>query len=226
MANQMYPWVGLTKGVIGGKCPHDCLYCFVETLKEKFPAVAERYSGSLRLIEKELSKSWGKGKVIFVQSCGDLFADAVPGEWIEWVLAHCRDYPDNIYLFQTKNPERFLEFVLLFPKKAILGTTIESDTWYPEISKAPSPAERALAMFRLKGYDKMVSIEPVMDFSLEMLVDMIRQINPKFVSIGADSKKHGLKEPGSEKVRSLINKMEEFTEVRIKDNLGRILSRG
>jgi len=221
--NNMYPWVTKQRNFCGGECPHRCVYCYVNTLKKKFPAVRQRYSGPLGLIEKELEKSEGKGRMIFVQDCSDLFAKAMPCEWIERVLQHCRQYPGNTYLFQTKNPIRFFDFVRQFPEKSFLGTTIESDINYPGISKAPSVTLRAEAMAGLNGFDKMVSIEPVMDFDLELFVDMIRKINPLFVSIGADSKRHGLKEPSAEKLHGLINALREFTEVRIKDNLYRIL---
>ena len=57
------------------------------------------------------------------------------------------------------------------------------------------------------------------------LVEMIRRINPRFVSIGADSKRHGLPEPDPEKIRKLISTLRKFTEVREKDNLKRLLCR-
>ena len=47
----------------------------------------------------------------------------------------------------------------------------------------------------------------------------IEDINPLFVSIGADSKKHNLKEPTGKKIRELIVELKKITEVRIKKNL-------
>ena len=47
--------------------------------------------------------------------------------------------------------------------------------------------------------------------------------NPDFVNIGADSKNNGLPEPSKEKVLELIDRLNEFTEVRNKKNLKRIL---
>lgn len=49
------------------------------------------------------------------------------------------------------------------------------------------------------------------------------EINPKFVSIGADSKKHNLPEPSKEKIEALIRELSLFTEVKIKDNLRRLM---
>ena len=69
---------------------------------------------------------------------------------------------------------------------------------------------------------RMVSIEPIMDFDVDSMVDGINYIMPEFVSIGADSKGHNLPEPTSDKVNALIEELSKFTEVKIKDNLKRL----
>lgn len=221
--DNMYKWITRTRNFIGGECPHQCRYCYVTTFKKMFPALKNKYSGGLRLIEKELKMSEGRGQTVFVQDCGDLFAQEVPSEMIEKVLSHCCDYPLNRYLFQTKNPKRFLDFINKFPKNTILGTTIESDRNYPDLSRAPSQKKRAIAMGNLEGFEKMVSIEPILDFHLDSFMEMIQKIDPKFISIGADSKSHGLKEPDPSKINELINELKGLTEVRIKENLKRLL---
>jgi len=68
----------------------------------------------------------------------------------------------------------------------------------------------------------MISIEPIMDFRILPFVRMIKQIKPKFVSIGADSQGHNLPEPSPEKVKRLIEELRKFTKVKIKPNLNRI----
>lgn len=70
----------------------------------------------------------------------------------------------------------------------------------------------------------MLSIEPIMDFDLDVFVSNLSRVHWEFVSIGADSKNHHLPEPTPEKVRALITELEKFTEVKIKDNLTPILS--
>lgn len=81
----------------------------------------------------------------------------------------------------------------------------------------------------MKGLSKynvetMISIEPVMDFDLDVFADWIRDINPKFVSIGADSKfRIKLQEPSKEKLESLIVILKTFTEVKNKDNVKRLM---
>ena len=69
----------------------------------------------------------------------------------------------------------------------------------------------------------MISIEPIMDFELVEFSMMIRNIHPDYVSIGADSQGHNLSEPSKEKTMELIEGLKTFTEVKIKDNLKRII---
>jgi hypothetical protein len=80
-----------------------------------------------------------------------------------------------------------------------------------------------MAMTYIENYPKMVSIEPIMEFDLVMLVDWIKVIKPEFISIGADSKGHNLPEPSADKVTKLIEELKKVTEVKLKDNLNRIL---
>ena len=73
-----------------------------------------------------------------------------------------------------------------------------------------------------------MSVEPIMDFSDSMrglgpLWELIKEIEPVFVSIGADSKGRGLPEPSAKKILGLVERLSEFTEVRIKDNMKRLL---
>ncbi len=211
----MYPNT-ITRNFIGGECPHNCSYCYVCALK-RFPVMKKRYSGKLRLIESEFKKPLGSGKNIFIGSCNDMFADEVPDEWIKRVLEYCSK-SDNNYLFQTKNPERFKYYT--FPEKTILGATIETNR-EDDISNAPNTTIRKHWLSQL-DCDKMVSIEPIMDFDLGIMRRWMIEIEPKFVSIGADSKGHNLPEPSWDKVQSLIKELKTFTKVKVKDNLMRL----
>jgi DNA repair photolyase len=199
--------------------------CYVNSVKNKFPNINERYSGEIRLLEKELAKDEGEGNTIFVQDMGDLFAENVPSEFILTILNHLKKYQKNTYLFQTKNPKRFLEFESDFPDNIILGTTIETNKQeiLNKISKAPSIEERKYWM-KMVGFCKIfLTLEPLIDFDLKELVEIIRDINPDFVNIGADSKNHNLPEPSKNKVKELIEELKAFTEIRKKENLGRLL---
>jgi len=228
-SGNMYIWA-FTWNVLMGICPHVCSYCYVS--KSIAPMLKkwgnEKYYGKLRLDEKALKDrlTIDNKFVVFVQSCGDLFAEDVPSKWILRVLEHCKKYPDTTFLFQTKNPARFQEFQNDFPPKFILGTTLETNKseLADPLTKAPGINKRFVAMLNLPGYvRKMISVEPVIDFDVAEFTQMIDYIKPEFVSIGADSKNCGLQEPSKEKIKKFIENLEYFQmEVRLKDNLKRL----
>jgi len=206
-SGNMYPFVTHTWNPIRGRCPHDCVYCYMKG----------KPVGELRFEEKELKTNLGEGRFIFVGSSTDMFADEVPSGWIQQVLSHCYWF-DNTYLFQTKNPRRFFSFC--FPKDCIWGTTIETNREL-NISKAPNILIREEFIGRIPRI--MISIEPILDFDLGPMINLIEGLRPEFVSIGADSKGHNLPEPSPDKVKTLIEELKKFTEVKIKDNLKRLL---
>ena len=223
----MYEEASHTHNPLGGKCHHDCVYCSTKFLMKRFSSIRAKYSGSIRLIEKELKVRYGKGKTIFMVNCSDLFEVMVSLYFIMQVLAHACKWPDNTYIWQTKNPRRYLEIdPSLFPPKSVFGTTIETnrDDLTKKISAAPSPYDRMLAMCDVRS-PKFVTIEPIMDFDVNVLVEWLVRIKPDYVYIGADSKNCNLPEPSSEKINALIDKIKKMngTELRIKDNLARLM---
>ena len=129
-------------------------------------------------------------------------------------------------MFQSKNPHRFLkaEFLRLIPLDAYLGTTIETNRDL-NLDTVPNQSQRYYAMELLKQFNRkiMVSIEPIMDFDVDILSMWINNINPDFISIGADSKGHNLPEPSSIKVKQLIKAINQNIEVKQKNNLKRII---
>jgi len=224
-SGNMYPWA-FTWNPLGGLCLHACSYCYV---RNKISPWLKRmgilkYVGEPRLIESELKTPLRipNDYILFVCSNNDLFGDWVDGLWIEKIILHCRKYPETHYLFQTKNPERLEDYLPILPENSIIGTTIETNRDY-QVSKAPSVIERYRTLARLDYPLKMVSIEPIMDFDPPKLVKMVKRINPWFVSIGADSDRNLLPEPDPEKIKTLIDRLSEFTQVRIKHNLKRLL---
>jgi DNA repair photolyase len=177
--------------------------------------------------EKELKTNLGSFNTIFVGSSNDLFAESIPDDWILKTLNICQKYSENEYLFQTKNPKRILDFTGYdIIKKSVVCTTLETDCYYTAyMGKSPRPIDRANAIQQLSkiGINTSVTIEPIMFFRLEEFVEMIRLCNPIQVNIGADTGKNNLPEPPKGKVLELIAALEEFTTVRQKTNLSRIL---
>lgn len=219
-AGQMYPWVTHTHAHLGGECIHKCSYCYVDNPKFGRP---EKFSGPLRLLENEFTVNYGDGKTIFIEHMNDGFAKNVPKSFIDRILEHCCKWQNNRYVFQTKNPERFTES-FIFPNDSIFGTTIETNREIESISEAPTPVMRYEAMKKLpKSSVKFLTIEPVLDFDVDVLMKWIVDINPNFLNLGADSKNHNLPEPTLEKILELTAKLHENgVELREKHNLDRL----
>ena len=222
----MYDFITHTSNPIKGLCPHECSYCYML-------AIFRHYHGdeTLRLDEYELKFNYGKNKFIFLGTSTDMFADAVPTEWILQVYDKCLQYPENKYLFQSKNPGRFLEPQLInhplmqLKDRICFATTIESNRDYP-ISKAQSMTERADAMAQLQamGFPVMVTIEPIMDFDHDVLVEMLKKIKPFQVNIGCNTNREvKLPEPTRDQIVALVQELRTFTKVELKSNSARIL---
>lgn len=233
---EMYPWADYTWNPLGGKCPHDCSYCY---MREPPACWTDKYEGRQKLWEKEMSTDLSDLRVdrreslsfisedvplIFVCSGNDLGACSNGAK--SKILEKCEREPSNFYLIQSKNPIGLKSVEEKFPKNTIIGTTLETnrDELCREISNAPVPSERVSAIKEFEGLYKMVSIEPIMDFDLSVFSSWIERISPDFVSIGSDSKNNGLKEPKGEKIERLMEKLKKHTKVRQKHNLNRLLS--
>lgn len=138
----------------------------------------------------------------------------------------------NRYLFQSKNPSRFMDFFDFMPANTTVGTTIETNdlAMYRKlgISKAPHVVTRYSAMkFVAQHFSQtMISIEPIMDFDVRGFAAWIDNISPNYVSIGAETKgvfeRLGIPQPSHEKVIQLVGLIVdrmEYVEVRLKPNL-------
>ena len=214
----MYSFIGFTWNPINGECQFQCSYCYYQN-NPRFKSMIK----PLRLNEQYLKNNLGENNFIFIGSSTDMFAQNVPNEWIIKVFQHMRKYQNNTYLIQSKNPQKMISFSHCFPKQIIIGTTIETNR-EDNSSLAPPKSDRLKYIIDGKESAKtMISIEPIMDFDLDIFVQWMKQVKPEFVSIGADSHKHNLPEPSKEKVEALIQELKKFTEVKIKDNLKRLL---
>jgi protein gp37 len=173
----------------------------------------------LHLDEKELRTNLGVGTFIFVCSGCDLFHPDVTDEWISVIRNYTLQYPENQYLWHTKNPERTFPFYFL--NNSVLCVTIESNIPWPGISKAPQPADRIEALKKRKGR-KMITAEPILDFDVMTFSEMILSCNPEQVNIGSDSGNNHLPEPSPEKIGALIEALRRYTKVHLKKNLERL----
>lgn len=192
-------------------CNFNCVYC-----RSSFQAQLKRWAGSKKgckqcydydphfhpeRLNQYLPKT-GYMQFIFTCSSGDIAF--CPSEYFLEMLERIQAEPDKIFLIQSKNPKTFNR-MWSFPTNLVLGTTIETnrDELYEGISKAPEPSKRYEDFLKIKHPLKMVSVEPVIDFDVDVMVTWIREINPCMVWLGYDSKKNYLPEPEFERVKAL-----------------------
>lgn len=209
----MYDFISHTWNPIKGVCSHECSYCF---MKKRGVRLSEP-----RIEIKEFS-DLGYGNFIFVGSSIDMWAEDILSDWILFVLDYCNKYK-NRYLFQSKNPQRILDFID-HPtiQKSVICTTIETNRYYPNImNNSPAIEDRVKVMEAIatKGIDTYVTAEPLMQFDLEPMVAFIRRCNPKQVNIGRNTfRKVVLPEPTPIEAQALKAELTKFTKVKVKEN--------
>ncbi len=195
-------------------CLHDCTYCWARKWAETRLKHVRRYREGFkpRLNLVEFRRKFRPGVTVFVSDMGDMWGNWVPRDWIIAVLNYIKKFPNTQFLFLTKNPSRYFEFLDLIPQNVILGATIETnrDKLSIRYSKAPPVSSRIKAMAELKRLNKLITIEPILDFDLEEFVEALRIINPKFVYIGYDNYNNRLEEPPLWKTRALIKRLEDM----------------
>ncbi|MCX6984252.1 MAG: hypothetical protein NT118_05795 [Lentisphaerae bacterium] len=104
---------------------------------------------------------------------------------------------------QSKSPSCLEPFLEKLPKNVIILTTLETnkEDGYDKISKAPMPSERYRQLLALKYPRKVITIEPLLDFDVEVFAEWILNIRPEYVWLGFNSKdKPILTEPSPDKV--------------------------
>lgn len=145
------------------------------------------------------------------------------------VLDYCSKWGDRTFLIQSKNPGYFLQFAHRITSNVIIGTTIESNrlitdrvlgttTFYDRgdhgyvepISQAPSSSLRYEAMKAYSGR-KAVTVEPILNFDIDVMEKYIRDIKPEIVWIGNDShpKKNRLPEPSLYKLYMFVMRLQD-----------------
>lgn len=204
----MFEFITKVWNPLGGKCPHDCVYCWANALKNHYKF--KKYVGKPFVIEKELKRNFKLGSFVFACDMTDLLAENVPDKCIETILAYIKTQK-CFFLLETKNPDRYLDFLDQMAVTVYLGATIESNRNYPEISKAPLQHDRIKAMVTLSFMQEnplFISIEPILDFDLDVFVEIIRRIKPWAVAIGMDNYGNKLPEPTLAKTLALIAQLE------------------
>jgi protein gp37 len=176
----------------------------------------------VRFDSKELETDLGMGNRIFVGSSCDMFANDIPEEWILQTMNYARRFK-NRYLYQSKNPYKMVGLKEMFGDLDAVCTTIETNRMNRDVmGSTPCPEARAYWLGQFP-YNRYLTIEPIMDFDLGDMIEIVRVCNPVQVNIGADSGNNGLPEPPKEKLLALIDELKKFTIIDQKRNLSRLL---
>jgi len=180
-------------------CRHKCVYCtpsFQRQAKRQKNRCWECYFFNPHFHSERLLKAPPKTKgdeFVFFPSMGDpAFANS---DDIEAMIAYAREYPNTKFLMQTKAPAFLYDHD--FPTNIILGITLETDKkdfdtpslykTYGQISSALEPASRAREFVCAQPQNRIVTIEPILQFDLNEFVVIIRSINPQVVYVGYDN---------------------------------------
>ncbi|MFH1833914.1 MAG: hypothetical protein ABH877_02725 [bacterium] len=136
--------------------------------------------------------------------------------------------PPRTYYLQSKRPSALEDMLPYLPPEAVLVTTLESNRGegYPLISCAPALWERFCTFSELKWPRKVVTVEPVLDFDVEVFPDRLINIKPEYIWLGFNShpKQVALPEPSEEKIGLLVGRLRSAgIPVRGKDLRGLVL---
>ncbi len=228
----MYKWIDYTWNPVAGKCPHNCSYCYVK--KAPF-SWSQKYKGKQRIHKKALNTKELEqitDSLIFVCSANDFGAcnEEIKKQVLERIKQtqqqKLNNQQKNTYLFQSKNPQGLKQvFDYLEKNNVIVGTTIETNkqTILDKIQDTVTVNQRIKTLNELDG-KKTVTLEPILEFDLNTLVKKIKQIKDlEWITVGADSKNNDLNEPNKQKTQQLIKQLKRVTEVKLKDNLNRLI---
>jgi len=189
-------------------CFFECTYCNARRLATTRLKHSPRYKDgfSPHMVREEFGRRFKPGDFVFVGYMGDICFASRP-----IIIDICRIIQEQSavnFLFCSKNPSIYGHWNLHWPENIYLGSTIETNRDY-KLTRAPAPFYRYLAMRALDHPKKFLSIEPICDFDLDVMLSWITEINPQIIEVGADNYHNGLPEPPWDKVNHLLSSLRE-----------------
>lgn len=194
-------------------CKFDCSYCgssFQRQAKRQKQNCMRCYKYEPHAHPKRLKDYLPKTKDgEFIFTCASADVSFCPTPFLKKIIKRIKELPDRTFLLQSKNPNTFNRVDI--PDNVILGTTLETnrDELYKGVSKAPAPSVRQADLAKVNHDRKMITIEPVIDFDLDVMVKWVKEINPVVVWLGYDSKNNNLPEPSIEKFNRFHKALEK-----------------
>lgn len=171
---------------------------------------------------------WKKPRTIFVCSMADLFGEWVPDEWIDDVIKATQRALQHRYLFLTKNPERYGEWLERFEEGRISELDEVENCWFGASASNNAELERAN-----RSRAQWVSIEPIRE-RIETDEDQFIEFNPytgserkrwAWVVIGAETGNSKNKvAPKREWIDDIVDACEDYgTPVFMKESLRELM---
>lgn len=155
---------------------------------------------------------------VFVGSMCDLFGDWVPDSWISEVFEACKRAPHHVYMFLSKNPQRYIDLA----QAGKLPT--EPNFWYGSTITGPD-----MPFFFWDKVNTFLSIEPLLEpFTAEGVGEENPLERVAWVIVGAmtgpGSKHH---QPERSWVEAIVQKAREAgAPVFMKDSLKEVWGEG
>ena len=150
-------WTDFSWNPITG-CKHNCDYCYGKDLaqrfKKTFPRGFEPHFRPERLSAPKNTPVTKNGNKVFVCSMSDMFGDWIPSDQINQILNVCKENPQWIYIFLTKNPKRYVEFSP-YPDNFWIGSTVDT-------KERINPTKEAFE--NIKAKVKFLSCEPLREY--------------------------------------------------------------
>jgi hypothetical protein len=195
-------------------CKFDCTYCkksFQKQAKRQKHNCPKCYKYEPHTHYERLGVSLPNtryGEFIFTIASGDVAFCDTP--FLENIMTRIKREKGKTFLMQLKNPETFNRVAI--PSNVIIGTTIETnrDNLVKQISKAPVPSKRYEDLLNLNHKSKMITMEPIMIFDKEILLDWVQNIKPCTIWLGYDTKNTNLPSPTIDEFKELYWELGKF----------------
>ena len=237
----IYSWISHMFSHAMGMCGFRCKYCYTDNsgatrhladgTSTKRPLC---YEGCAAIraasLFVNLTDQLGAPRTYFMERCNDIMGNWLDAAAIKAILAHCCQHPINTYVFQSKNPGRFKQFIDCLPPKVMIGATIETNRSTASVSRAPHPRYRYAGIKAVKELvmdrphtETFITVSPILDFDVDELSEWLIDARPNIVNISADSGHNGLIEPSYAKVCELRDVLESAkVDVRFSETLNRL----
>ena len=248
-------WADATWNPVTG-CLHGCEYCYARRIAERFgsnqmpiftdypvldkPVRSVGFDGekiqpypfdftpTFHRYKLDEPQKWKNPRNIFVCSMADLFGDWVPDEWIDDAIKATQRALQHRYLFLTKNPERYGEWLERFEEGRISELDELENCWFGASASNNAELERAN-----RSRAQWVSIEPIRE-RIETDEDQFMEFNPytgselkrwEWVVIGAETGNSKNKvAPKREWIDDIVDACEDYgTPVFMKKSLRELM---